>query len=191
MPPKDVDTLQILVQIAGDIGETRGDIASLKGNVESITEDFKDVKDQLSQTVAKPECTQRHVVVAQSLDAMKKELIAEIKKTPTNQGYPAVGSKLTMKEVEENLEQRKEVKAERKRRVVTFWLITVSTITTLLGGCALGLYKMSIFLNKLEETVSNGTQQVRSELKNSNNRIIYVTSSADAGLPKKVIPRKK
>jgi hypothetical protein len=201
-PTKDADTLQILVQIAGDIGETRGDIASLKGSVESITEDFRDVKEQLSQTVTKPECTQRHVIVAQSLDAMKKELIAEIKK-PSGL-YPTITASMlreaaapTMREIEDTLKQKKEIAIDKKRKTVTFWLITLSTATALLGGCAVGLYKMAILLNRLEETVLNNTQQVKSELKNNNHRIIYVTSSPDAGIsivagpPKKVIPRKK
>lgn len=200
MPPgKDSDTLQILVQIAGDIGETRGDIASLKENVGSITDDFREVKEQLAQTVTKPECTQRHVVVAQSLDAMKKDILAELKK-PSGMHQAITPEMLraaaapTLQEIEEALNQKKEEVAEKKRRAVTFWLATLSAGAALLGGTAVGVYKLVIFMSKLENAVSIQSDEMKSEIRRAKN-VVYVRlpANVDRGIvvPPKRVPSKK
>jgi len=206
MPPKD-ETLQILVQIAGDIGETRGDIASLKSNVDTITEDFKEVKDQLSGTVTKPECTQRHVVVSQSLDSMKKDILAEIRK-PSGMHQKITPEMLraaaapTMQEIEESLNQKKESIADKKRKAITFWLVTISTVVALLSGCVVGVYKFVLFMDNLENVVSTKSDEVKYALKKSqnSNNVVYirVPASPDVGLPaplpvppKKAVPKKR
>lgn len=182
MPSRDEENTRILIQIAGDIGETREGIVNLKENVGTLSEDFRDVKDQLTQTVKQHECTQRHVVVAQSLDAMKKDLIDEIKKVPTGTNHPAITPEMlraasapTVQEVEKALEERKEEKADKKRKAVTFWLATISTGIALFSGCALGIYKMVTFMNKVETTVAGNTKEVRSEIQKNHNKIVYVT----------------
>jgi hypothetical protein len=189
MPPIEKDTLQILVQIAGDIGETRGDIASLKDNVGSITEDFKEVKDQLTRTVTKPECTQRHVIVAKSIDTMRQEILAEFKKPTGN--FSAVTPAMlkaavapSLQEIETALEQKNSEKVDKKRRAVTFWLITLSTATALLGGCAVGIYNFVLFMNKLENVVSTQSEEVKSEFRKAKNNIVYVQMpmSVDSGV---------
>lgn len=199
-PVKDIDTLQILVQIAGDVGETRGDIVSLKNNVSTITEDFREVKEQLAQTVTKPECTQRHVVVAQSLDAMKKDILAEIKK-PTGH-FNAITPEMiraanapTMSEIEETLALKNENNAEKKRKLITFWLITLSTGITLISLCIVGVYKFVLFMDKLENVVTSQSDEVRSEIRKAKQNVVYVqvASSPDSGitLPKRVMPKKR
>lgn len=210
MPPRDEENTRILIQIAGDIGETREGIANLKENVNTLTEDFKVVKEQIAVTVKQPECTQRHVAVAHSLDAMKKDLIAEIKRVPTGvthtaltpdviQAYQSARGKgeltgpfvippampnqpLTVEDVENAIEEKKEEKAEKKRKAVTFWLATISTGVALFSGCAVGIYRMVTFMNKLEETMSVNTQEVRSEIQKTKNKVIYVHVKPDGSI---------
>lgn len=200
-PLKETDALQILVQIAGEIGETRGDIASLKSNVDTITEDFKEVKNKIEQSVTKPECTQRHVVIAQSLDAMKKDILTEMKK-PSGL-YQAVTPKMmrdaaapTMQEIEANLIKKKEEAIEKRRKHITFWLITISTVIALLGVCTAAVYKFVLFMDKLENVVATKSDEVRSEVRKAQNRVVYVQApiDPDSGVsyfPKKVQAKKR
>jgi hypothetical protein len=205
----------ILMEIAGNIGETRSDISNLKDNVSGLTGDFKDVKEQLSKAVMDDECTMRHVAVAKSLEAMKKDIVAEIKKVPTGQDHkiitPAMireyqaalqrgdsegpylpsaqmkDNKITVADVEAAFEEKQEAKAEKKRRLFSFWLAAISTAVTLIGGCAVGFYKIAIYINRLESAISSNTQEVRSEIQKSQPKVVYIKTPTvvypDSGVP--------
>jgi hypothetical protein len=147
----------ILYQIAKDVGETKEGIDNLK--------------DQFEGTVSKGECTQRHVVVANSIAALKNELIAEFKKG-TGQAYPAVTGKML----------------EKKHNAVLFWIALLTGIGTIGSGIVLGAWKVFDFMSQVQQGLKVSQRELRTEIKASGKpRVVYVTvpslSAPDAGAP--------
>lgn len=193
MPPR--DTEDVLIRIAGDIGQTRAGIDHLK-------EGFKEVKEKLDETVKQITCDNRHEELDVSLSKLKLEIVAEIKRSATGEYHRALTPEvmrayqtahargdltgpftiplkpleqpLTVGDVEAAIEERKEEKAEKKRKAVTFWLASISAGVALLSGCAIGIYKLVSVMNKLETVVTTGTQEVRSEMARTKKQIVYV-----------------
>lgn len=210
MPPSD-ETTKILIQIAGDIGRTREATETLKDNYttlsENVKEEFKDIKGQLEGMVTATQCENKHRQVSHSMEIVKSDIIEEIKKNSSGTDFPAVTHEMlkaasapSVQEIEAILEERKEEKKEKRRKVWTFWIAIISTVATLLVGGSVGLYKIVLFASKLENTVTAGTEEVRSEIKKSkNSKIIYVSvpvpvksngDDSDTAVPEPVPPRK-
>lgn len=188
MPLKDGEHTQILIQIASDIGETRGVIDHLKDNVDVLTDEIKDVKLQITQNIKRPECTERHVIVANSIESLKKELVAEFKKVPTGQYHPVVTPEMLREELvkrEEEQEKFADLIVEKRRKSVLFWITLISIISSLAGGVVAVMWKTFSYLNKIDETVNTTSNELRKEIKTAETRqprIIYVkVNSTDAG----------
>lgn len=183
MPASDENT-KILIQIAGDIGRTREATETLKENYSILTEDVKEIKDQLSKTVTTPECVEKHRQVSRTMEVVKGEIIAEIKKSGTGTSHPAVTHEMlkaasapSVKEMADALEEKAEEKKEKRRKVIVTWLSIITAISGLIVGGVVGAYKIAVFANKLESTVSASTEEVKSELKkskNNNSKIVYI-----------------
>jgi len=163
--PADKD---LLYQIATDVGETRAGVDNLK--------------EQFEGTVGKGECTQRHVVVAQSIESLKKELVAEFKKG-TGQAHPAITDKML----------------EKKRNAVMFWIAMITGIGTIGSGVVLGAWKVFDFMSQVQQGLKQSQQEIRTEIKankaGGKPRVIYVTVPAlpDMGIKPRpaVRPRTK
>jgi hypothetical protein len=187
------DDAKILIQIAGDVGETREGIRGLK-------QDVRDIKLQLDQVVTTQECGQKHKEVHDGIKGMRDQLLGEFKRG-TNQANPAVtaamlksGEPATVQQIEAHLEERRIDKAARRRSVLAAWLGIVSLITGLLVGGVVGAYKFAVFASRLETLVQQGNEEVRAEVKASNRQVqprrIYLSDPApDAALaPPKIAP---
>jgi hypothetical protein len=189
MPLKDGEHTQILIQIASDIGETRAGVDNLKSHVDELSDDIKDVKTQMARTVNRPECTERHIIVANSIESLKKELVAEFKKVPTGQHYPI----LTPERVKEELRKREEEQekfadmiVDKKRKSVMFWITLASILFSLSGGVVVLMWKAFSYLNKIDETVNTTSTELRKEIKTAESRqprVVYIkVNSVDAGV---------
>ena len=179
-----------LTMILLHVGETR------KG-IKRLEDDVREVKDSIStlenHTVRKDECTQRHVVVANSIGALGSDLkeirdgVREIKRK-SGAGYPAVGAMASAPQeiVEEVLEQRQ----EKTRKTLTFWLSLIGSVAALAGGTATGVYKLVKYLDRVDQTVGRSSkestaasQAIAEEIRKvlaREPRVIYVKSAADA-----------
>jgi len=183
MSPRDEESnTKILIQIAGDIGRTREATETLKDNYATLTEDVKEIKEQLGKTVTAPECVEKHRQVSRTMEVVKADIIAEIKKSGTGAAYPAITSEMlkaaatpSVQEMAAALEEKAEEKKEKRRKVLVAWLAIITAVTGLFSGGAWGVYKIAIFANKLETMVVAGTEEVRSEIKsNKGQKVVYV-----------------
>jgi len=193
MSPRDEENnTRILIQIAGDIGRTREATETLKDNYATLTEDVKEIKEQLGKTVTAPECVEKHRQVSRTMEVVKADIIAEIKKSGTGAAYPAITSEMlkaaatpSVQEMATALEEKAEEKKEKRRKTLATWIAIIGGITGLFTGGAWGVYQIAVYTAKLENIISSGTQEVRSELKkNKTSKIIYVSvpvSSAPDG----------
>jgi hypothetical protein len=80
---------------------------------------------------------------------------------------------ITVTEMENAIEQRKEERAEKRKKAVTFWLATISTASVLIGGCAIGVYKVVLFMEKINNTVAAQGQEIRAASQNTP-KVVYV-----------------
>jgi hypothetical protein len=145
----------------------------------TVKERMEDIKEQLEGTVPKGECTQRHIVVANSIDGLKRELIAEFKKVPTTgTGYPAI--------TEGMLNRSKEDQKERKRKLILYWLTVLGTSTTLLTGTLYGAWRIFSYMNTINESLVQTRKEIKTGMSKSPH-VVYVTVPAltpDSGVLK-------
>jgi len=173
MSPRDEESnTKILIQIAGDIGRTREATETLKDNYATLTEDVKEIKEQLGKTVTAPECVEKHRQVSKTMEIVKGEIIAEIHKNNTGPSHPAVTQAMikaatapTVQEMATALEEKEEEKKEKRRKLLITWLSIVTALSGLVVTGAYGVYRVAIFASKLETMVTTGTQEVQSELR--------------------------
>jgi DNA repair exonuclease SbcCD ATPase subunit len=175
MPPAkpDQDTLnQILIHV----GETRKGIAGLESDVKKIEHHLSELN---HSAVRKAECTQRHVVVAQSIGGLKDELKADIKgvkdevrqdlqeikqdvrhvKSRTGQDHPAITSGMLLGTATGETELPEEPKEGKGPK---YWLGVAGGIIGILlflGGSALGLMKLGRKWEQMEQTVEAARKQ--------------------------------
>ena len=143
----------------------------------TVKERMEDIREQLEGTVPKGECTQRHIVVANSIDGLKRELVAEFKKVPTGQGHQAIS--------EEMLNRSKEDQKERKRRSILYWLTVLGTTTTLLSGVMYGAWRIFSYMNTINESLVQARREIRTGMAAGKPHVVYVTVPAltpDSGI---------
>jgi hypothetical protein len=183
MPPRDEENnTRILIQIAGDIGRTREATETLKDNYATLTEDVKEIKEQLGKTVTTPECVEKHRQVSRTMEVVKTDIIAEIKKSGTGVAHPAITSEMlkaasapTVQEMATALEEKAEEKKEKRRKMLAVWVGIITGVVGLFSGGAWGVYKVAVYATKLETLVSTGNQEVQSEIrKNKNSKVVVV-----------------
>lgn len=95
MPPKSEQ--QTLNEILIHVGETRKGIEGLEGDVRKIEHHLAELN---HSAVRKDECTQRHIVMAQSVTGLKDELKADIRGVQT-------GMREDLKEIKTDIRQVK------------------------------------------------------------------------------------
>ena len=154
-----------LTMILLHVGETRKGIKRLESDV-------SDVKDSVSalqnNTVRRPECTERHVVVANSIKDLSSNL-TEIRdnvraiKRGTGQTYPVVTGSHSMPSVltapTKSIEEVLDAKQEKARKSITFWLYTISALSTLIGGAVFGLVKLGTYTDRVNKVMERSIEQ--------------------------------
>lgn len=194
---------KVLQDILIHVGKTSEGITNLK-------EDVRDVKDHLmalnDAAVRKDECTQRHVIVAQSIDSVRGELksdLSEIKKdlkfvrSKTREDNPAITPKMLAagEEYEESAPESKGLK---------YWLgVAGGTITVLsfLGAIIWGVFKVGRYMERVDQGLAKQAKQqlqIQAQVKQAAQpRIIHVYPDIGAmgpeppPEPKKKAPRRR
>jgi hypothetical protein len=190
MSPRDDTQTRILIQISGDIGEARAGINNLKDNLSNVTDDIKDMKDKLVETVNKEDCTMRHRIVADSITGLKKDIIAEFKRSPSKEYVQITNDMLrhnkqpTIEEIEEELQKKEEERAEKKRKQITFWLTSIVAAFTLITSFSIGLYRLFSYVSRLDANLTSTSSELRKEIQyNKQSKIVYIhTSKKDVGV---------
>lgn len=174
MSPKNEQ--QTLNEILIHVGETRKGIEGLEGNVKKIEHHLSELN---HSAVRKDECTQRHVVVAQSINDIKDELktdihgvkdevrqdLTEIKtdlrqvKSRTAQDHPAItpGMLAAGYEMEEGDEE-----ATSQPKGLKYWLSIVGGfigVVTFLGMVGIGLMTLGRKWEQMERTLEKSRQK--------------------------------
>lgn len=189
--------------MASDITHIKDTVAVIADKVDSVVTTTA-VLDK--QAVKNPECTQRHVAIAQSLSMMKSELIAELKKGTGNypsvaaithagavQGAPGMAElsqKLdavlqqptpTFDEFRAQLDALTEQKTEKKRKTVQFFLAVILgsiTLISALGACAV---KVLSYMNAMQATMVQQTEQQREIQRELHKKPKVIYLKPDAG----------
>lgn len=188
---------RILLEIKGEVGQT-------KGKVEAVCEDVGQIKEQMTETVRRGDCTDRHKILEaalarelqqvrvdfrQGVDALKGEMRSRpptppsgqyqpAGRSPSSRGLPAVPPIPTVDQIEKELAQREEERKDRRRRFIAWALgvtLTSLTIIGILGGV---LWKITSTLHQVNQTLQTQPQtfraEMKEELKRAAPRVIYV-----------------
>ena len=206
MPPTEKEEKALYQQIGG----MASDITNIKETVAIIADKVDTLVTStaiLDKTAVKnPECTQRHVIMAQSMSALKNEILTEIKKVPTGT-YPSLGAiaaagtnaaapgldelkhKLdavlaqpapTFDEFRAKLDALTEQKSEKKRKSIQHWvglIIGVLAIISAIGACTIKAISYMNMLNASMAQQSEQQREIRKELR-SKPKVIYLKSDA-------------
>ena len=178
---------KILQDILIHVGKTSEGITNLK-------EDVREVKDHLAQlnnsAVRKDECTQRHLVVATSIDNIRKEVkgdLSEIKhdlkfvRSQTRDDNMAITAEMLAAgpEVEEEEDTGKGLK---------YWLSVAGGIITVLGflgAVVWGVFKVGRYMERVDQGLTaTAKTQTQTLAKVTKPRYIYITVPPDAGIKK-------
>jgi hypothetical protein len=180
------------------VGEARKGISRLENDIDGVKENLSTLQ---GDAVQKGECTQRHVVVAKSIESLSIDLkeirdnVRDIKRTSSSL-YPivkaphgdtsatAITQTLSTEAIENVLEKRQ----EKARKSITFWLSAAGAGLSLLSGLVFGLIRFSQYLERVNKAVEDSgrrveeTQREVHRVANQGARIVYVTVGADAGI---------
>jgi len=180
----------ILLAIKGEVGET-------KGKVSGMCDDLATIKGKMDQVVTRTECTGKHAATEASLskavDGVRDDLrrgLADIKKgsrvdhqaiTPEMLATAAAAPPhvMTPVEMEAILGERAEVRAEHKRKLVTWYLGTGAALLGVLGTFGGFVYKTVLTLDKVQNAVASQPSELRREIQQA--------TTAAANRPQKVV----
>lgn len=136
------------------VGETRKGITGLEAAVNNISK----------EVVRRPECTERHVVVATSIGALKEDLneirqdVKAIRRT-TGQGHQAITQ--TMLELSED-----------KKKGLKYWIgvgVGAITILSFLGSIFYGVVSLGRYIERID-SLARKAEKSNAEIKRAFNR---------------------
>lgn len=178
-----------LTAILLQVGET-------KGKVSGMCDDLAHIKGKMSSVVTRTECTGKHKMMeealARTLGEVKQELrqgIAEIKQKTTGQAHPAITPEmlraaaaapphdLTPEEMEAALAARAEDRAEKRRKLITWYLGTAVVGLGLLGTIGTFVWKTVLTLDKVQQTMASQPTALRREIEQAaakQQKVVYV-----------------
>lgn len=154
----DKDEQRTLNEILIHVGETRKGIAGLETDVRDIRKQFEGLN---KETVKKPECTERHRIVAASIGDLKGDL-SQIKKDvrhiriTTSEDNPAITSKM--------LAQRD---GAEKKRDLRYWVSVGVGLTVLLsffGSIIWGVISAGRYLERMD-ALAKAAQKQQAEIR--------------------------
>jgi len=149
----DKDEQKTLNEILIHVGETRKGISGLETDV-------RDFKDQVSvvsrEGVKRPECTERHRVVAASISDLKQDL-AEIKKDvrtiriKTSEDHPAITRRMLEGQAD-----------ERKGRDLRYWTgvgVSITVLMSFLGSLIWGIIAVGRYIERMDVLAASAKKQ--------------------------------
>jgi hypothetical protein len=140
------------------VGETRKGIKRLEGDV-------REIKETLRSVITTGECGRRMDSVSSSLAEIMQDVREVRGKKGTGATYSAVlpTGPMPAPKPEDIVEEYFEGRRERARRSVTFWITTASLLAALLGGSALALVKLGLYVDRVEAGANEGLKREREE----------------------------
>lgn len=180
------DNDRVLRDILVHVGETRKGMQSLEGDVGGIREQIQGLN---RTAVPKEECTARHVVVARSVDGVKKELrddLQQIKadvraiKVRTGAEHPVLTAKM-LTNGGNGCDNINGPPTEGKG--VKYWLGVITagiTIVGFLGGMLWGVFRVGRYMERVDQTILQSAkgqkklQTTMNQVATQEPRVIYV-----------------
>ena len=185
MASREEDITGVLIQIAGDIGQTREGIVNLKNSYTQVVADVGDIKRRLSDTVKVTDCANKHKEIETSLSGLQTALVTEIRSNSASGEVEFVASS-----AEKAVRER-----DRRRKSVTYWLTVSGAIVGLLGTLVIGSWKLVSFTKDVNDTMLQTRQQLSDEIGQTKRHVVYVQVPVypDAGVEPVTAPtfRKK
>jgi hypothetical protein len=165
-----------------------------------MAEDLSAIKARMGSVVTRGECTGKHKAleegVSRSMSEVKEELrrgLTELKKG-TGQSFPAITSamlaaaapahEMTPEEMEAALAARAEEKAEKRRKLVSWYLGTAGAVLAILGVFGAFTYKVVLTLDRMQHAVSAQPDGLRRELQQiaaKQPKVIYLPAPPQPG----------
>jgi hypothetical protein len=165
------------------VGETRKGIVNLEASL-------KDVNRQLAGSVRRADCTEKHSIVNATMADLKVDT-EEIKKDmKTLARNTTKDDFVSVNRVKEVLEKEAEEAIEKRRKHILFWFAIIPTVTTLVCGGIFGMWKIFIFMSKIDSSMSATTKELREEINNTKEKVIYVYSKSKEGEDKSAVKSK-
>lgn len=170
-----------LSAILMQVGETKGKVDAISGDVATI-------KSRMQVVVTRGECTGKHKLLEQSLartmTEVKEDLrqgIKDIKKgseehpciTPAMLAAAVTPHELTPAEMEAVLAARAYERAEKRRKLVAWYVGTALAVCGLLGVLGGAVYKVVVTLDKVQSVVAAQPAEMRRQLQSST-QVVYV-----------------
>ena len=164
MSPLDEDKLtRILVKVEGT-----------KEAVDNLKDSVVEIKDQLKDTVKKPECRERHNTVNTGMTAITAS-ITEIRDDVKH--IRRVGATSEVSKAKKPTSETD--RAERSRKTATFYIGFAVGLLALFGG----VYKVAAYFASIDSALASTAQVIKKELKGKP-KVIYVRVPAhlDSGV---------
>lgn len=196
-----------LTLILMQVGET-------KGKVGEMASDLVLIKGKMGSVVTRGECTGKHRMLSEnlagSMGEMKEELrrgIAELKKG-TGQHFQSItpamlaaaaaapAHEMSPAEMESALAARTEERAEKRRKLITWYIGTTALLLGLLGTTGAFVYKMVLTLDRVQTAMASQPSALRREIQQaaSKQKVIYLPAPNpgrdDDGTPLRALPKR-
>jgi len=189
-----------LSAILMQVGETKGKVDAISGDVATI-------KSRMQVVVTRGECTGKHKLLEQSLahtmTEVKEDLrqgIKEIKRgseehpsiTPAMLAAAVKPHELTPAEMEAVLADRAAERAEKRRKLITWYVGMAVAACGLLGTLGAFVYKVVVALDKVQSVVAAQPAEMRRQIQSASKQVVYVpvpTVVPDAPVVEPLAPR--
>ncbi len=166
-------------------------VGETKGKVSGMAEDLASVKKTMDMVVRRDECSGKHRIMeealSRSISDMKEELrrgIIDIKRT-TSQNVAISPQMLTAAnntpsnpfdtaDIEQALQERAEERAEKRRKLIAWYLGFAVAIIGLTGTMGAFIHKTVLTLDKIQTVVASQPQELKEQLQKNAPKVVYV-----------------